>query len=85
MIGFYVLSINGVRIRTVTDIRMILHDYHDPDGKRGPAYLTGVTILFGVADRNLLEPDQIEFSEQDHATARVVWSIIGSGKANDKH
>ena len=78
VLGFHILTINGVRIRTVTDIRMILHDYHDPDWKRGPAYLTGVTILFGVAAINSPEPDQIEFSEQDHASARVFWSILGS-------
>ena len=78
VLGFHILTINGVRIRTVTDIRMILHDYQEPDWKRGPAYLMGVTILFGVAAINSPEPDQIEFSEQDHATARVVWSILGS-------
>ena len=69
---------NGIRIRSVADIQMILHDYHDMDVKRGPAYITGITILFGVTQPHDPDPDQILFSEQDHATARAVWSIIGS-------
>ena len=48
VLGYYILSMNGVRIRSVSDIRLILHDYHDPDGNRGPAYLSGITMLFGV-------------------------------------
>jgi hypothetical protein len=69
---------NGVRIRLVSDIRLILHNYHEHDEVRGPAYLTGTTILFGALQPNAPEPEQIEFSEQDHATARVVWSIIAT-------
>jgi hypothetical protein len=67
---------NGIRIRTISDIRLILHDYHQLDNKRGPVYLTGITILFGLLDVTKPEPDQLEFSEHDHATARAVWSII---------
>jgi hypothetical protein len=78
VIGHYILSINGVRIRSVTDIWHILDDYHDPKVTRGPAHLTGVTILFGIASDIPPEPDHIEFSAQDHATARVVWSLIAS-------
>jgi hypothetical protein len=67
---------NGIRIRTISDIRLILHDYHQLDNSCGPAYLTGITILFGLLDATKPEPDQLVFSEQDHATARAVWSII---------
>ena len=77
-LGYYILSMNGVRIRSVSDIRLILHDYHDPDGNRSPAYLSGITMLFGVAQPNSPEPDHLEFSEQDHATACVVWSVLAS-------
>jgi hypothetical protein len=69
---------NGVCIRSVSDLRLILHDYHEEDAVRGPAYLTGITILFGALTPMACEPEQIEFSEQDHATARVVWSIIAT-------
>jgi hypothetical protein len=69
VIGNYILSINGVRIRCVTDIRHILDDYHDPKVTRGPAHLTGVTILFGIASDIPPEPDHIKLSAQDHATA----------------
>jgi hypothetical protein len=42
---------NGIRICSVTDIQHILHDYHSNlDEKRGPAFLTGITILFGKPD-----------------------------------
>jgi hypothetical protein len=89
-IGYYIISINGVRIRSVSDIRLILSGYQNlDDTKRGPAYLTGVTILFGIAQQEAPDPDQMEFSEQDHATARVVWSILASTEleslANDAH
>ena len=47
-------NVLGLRIRTVTDIRMILQDYHDPEEKRGPAYLTGVTILLASLISNCL-------------------------------
>jgi hypothetical protein len=90
VIGYYIISINGVCIRSISDIGLILSDYHDlDDTKRGPAYLTGVTILFGIAQQEAPDPDQMEFSEQDHATARVVWSILASTEleslANDAH
>jgi hypothetical protein len=50
VLGYYILSINGIRIYSVSDIQMILSDYHNlDDEKRGPAYLMGVTILFGIA------------------------------------
>jgi hypothetical protein len=90
VIGYYIISINGVRIRSVRDIRLILSSYHNlDDTKRGPAYLTGVTILFGIAQQEAPDPDQMEFSEQDHATAQVVWSILASTELesldNDAH
>ena len=69
VIGYYILSMNGVHVRSVADIRLILHDYHNVDDKRGPAYLTGITILFGVAQESDPDPDQIPFNKQDHATA----------------
>jgi hypothetical protein len=78
VLGYYILMMNGVHIRLVSDIRLILHDYHEHDEVRGPAYLTGITILFGALQPNAPKPEQIEFSEQDHATARVVWSIIAT-------
>jgi hypothetical protein len=57
--------------------------------QRGPAYLTGVTILFGIAQQEAPDPDQMEFSKQDHATARVVWSIVATteleSSANNAH
>jgi hypothetical protein len=60
---------------------MILSDYHNlDDEKRGPAYLTGVTILFGIARPDAPDPDQLEFGEQDPAMARVVWSIMASSE-----
>jgi hypothetical protein len=61
---------NGIRIRSVTDIQHILHDYHgDLDDKLGPAFLTGITILFGKPDSQAPEPDQLDFTVHDHATA----------------
>jgi hypothetical protein len=75
IIGYYIISMNGIQIRSINDIRLILHDYHQIDEKRGPAYLTGVTILFGIAHITDPEPYQIEFSKNDHAMARVVWLI----------
>jgi hypothetical protein len=30
-LGYYILMMNGVRIRSVSDIRLILHDYHEQD------------------------------------------------------
>jgi hypothetical protein len=44
--------------------------------KIGSAYLRGVTILFGKTQPDAPDPDQIEFTKQDHATAQVVWSVI---------
>jgi hypothetical protein len=52
VIGHYILTMNGVRIRSVTDIQHILHNYHAP------------------------EPEQLDSSAQDHATACVVWELI---------
>jgi hypothetical protein len=79
VIAYYIISINGVRIRSVSYIRLILSNYYNlDDAKRGPAYLTGVTILFRIAQTEAPDPDQMEFSKQDHATARVVWSIVAT-------
>jgi hypothetical protein len=77
VIGHYILTMNGVQIPSVTDIQHILHNYHgDSDKKRGPAYLTGITILFGKPSPAAPEPDQLDFTAQDHATAQVVWALI---------
>jgi hypothetical protein len=75
---------NGIRIRPINHIRLILHDYHQLNEKREPAYLTGVTILFGIAHPTDPEPGQIEFSENDHATARVVWLTIASSSLKNE-
>jgi hypothetical protein len=77
-IGYYIFSMNGVRIRSVSDIRLIVHGYHELEGSGRPAYLTGITILFGITSLNDPEPKQIEFSKNGHATAQAVWSIIAS-------
>jgi hypothetical protein len=72
---------NVVRIRSVSNICLILSNYHNWDeDKQGPAYLTGVTILFGIVHPDALDPEQIKFSKQDHTTAQVVWSIIASNE-----
>jgi hypothetical protein len=78
VIGHYILNINGISIRSVTNIRHILDNYHDPKASRGPAHLSGITILFGIVTDTPPEPEHIEFLAQDHATARVVWSLIAS-------
>jgi hypothetical protein len=48
-----------------------------------------VTILFGIAQQEASDPDQMEFSKQDHSTARVVWSIVATTElellAHDAH
>jgi hypothetical protein len=76
VIGHYILAMNGVQIRSITDIQHILHNFHgNSDKKRGPAYLTGITILFGKPSPAAPEPDQLDFTAQDHATARVVWAL----------
>jgi hypothetical protein len=64
------------------DIRLILNDYHKHDAVQEPAHLTG--ILFGALTPMAPEPEQIKFSEQDYATARVVWSIIATDASDWK-
>jgi hypothetical protein len=77
VLGHIIITMNGIRIRSITDIQHILHDYHgDLDDKRGPAFLTGITILFGKPDNTAPEPDHLDFTAHDHATARVVWALI---------
>jgi hypothetical protein len=47
------------------------------------------TILFGIVQPEVPDPDQMEFIKQDHATARVVWSIVATTElellANNAH
>ena len=74
---------SGVRIHSINDIRLLLHDFHDPTEDCGPVYLTGITIPFGITQAEAPDPEQIEFSEQDHITARVVWSIIATSTPDD--
>jgi hypothetical protein len=70
VLGHIIITMNGIRTCSVTDIQHILHDYHfDPDDKRGPAFLTGITILFGKPDNKAPEPDHLDFTAHDHATA----------------
>jgi hypothetical protein len=77
IIGHYILTMNGVQIQSITDIQRILHNYHgNSDKKRGPAYPTGITILFGKPSPAAPEPDQLDFTAQDHATAQVVRALI---------
>jgi hypothetical protein len=78
-----IITMNGIRIRSITDIQHILHDYHgNLDDKRGPAFLTGITILFGKPDNTAPEPDHLDFTAHDYATARVVWALIAES-SND--
>jgi hypothetical protein len=57
ILGHIIITMNGIRIHK-SDIQHILHDYHgDLDDKRGPAFLTGITILFGKPDNQAPEPD----------------------------
>jgi hypothetical protein len=77
VIGHYILTMNGVQICSITDIQHILHNFHgDSDKKHGPAYLTGIRILFRKPAPAAPEPDQLDFTAQDHATAQVVWALI---------
>jgi hypothetical protein len=83
VLGHIIITMNGIRICSVTDIQHILHNYHsDPDDKRGPAFLTGSTILFRKPDNKAPEPDQLNFTAHDHATARVVWALIAESSNN---
>jgi hypothetical protein len=73
LLGHIIITMNYIRIRSVANIQHILHDYHsDLDENQGPAFLTGITILFGKQDKLAPEPDQLNFTAHDHAIASVV-------------
>jgi hypothetical protein len=70
ILGHIIITMNGIRIRSVTDRQHILHDYHGGlDEKEGPAFLTGIAILFQKPDNRAPEPDQLDCTAHDHATA----------------
>jgi hypothetical protein len=70
LLGHIIITMNGIRICSVTDIQHILHDYHgNLDEKEGLAFLTGITILSRKPDNQPPEPDQLDFTAHDHATA----------------
>ena len=70
VIGMYVLEVNGIRVRTVSDITQAISTQ-----TRLANGLSGINFLMGKRSRADQLPSLLEFSPADAATTRSVWSI----------
>jgi hypothetical protein len=46
VIGFYIISMNGIRIRTVSDIQLILHNYHQLSTTNADQHISLVSLYY---------------------------------------
>jgi hypothetical protein len=73
--GTFLLAINGIAIRSVTEITMILDDLETRKDEYQHARFTGFTFLFGRLTTADIIPDILDLQAADHASLRSVFSL----------
>jgi hypothetical protein len=73
--GLYLLAINGIDIRSITDMTGILDDVFDRPDPLVHTVMTGYTFLFGKLDPSDTQDDQLSSEEHYHAVSRSVFSL----------
>jgi hypothetical protein len=73
--GTFLLAINGIAIRSVTEIALVLDDFGSRPDKYQHTRLTGFTFLFGRLDKADILPDILDLQAADHASLRSVFSL----------
>jgi hypothetical protein len=73
--GLYLLAINGIELRGITDMTSILDDIFDRPEPLIHTVLTGFTFLFGKLDPSDTDDDTLSSEEHYHAVSRSVFSL----------
>jgi hypothetical protein len=73
--GLFLLAINGIEIRTLTDVTAILDDVYNRPKPATHLLVTGFTFLFGKLDSSVSNIDQLSSEQHYHAISRSVFSL----------
>jgi hypothetical protein len=73
--GTFLLAINGIAIRSITEISLILDDVETRSAASSNAHFTGFTFLFGRLTTADIVPDVLDLQAADHASLRSVFSL----------
>jgi hypothetical protein len=81
--GLFLLAINGIELRSLTDITAILDDVFNRPDPMTHSLMTGFTFLFGKLDASETHVDQMPSKEHYHAVSRSVFSLCLEAVADD--
>jgi hypothetical protein len=74
--GTFLLAINGIAIRSITEIALILDGLETRSDKYQHARLTGFTFLFGrLTKADIIIPDILDLQAADHGSLQSVFSL----------
>jgi hypothetical protein len=73
--GLFLLAINGIELRSLTDVVSILDDVFNRPEPAVHTIMTGFTFLFGKLDTSDTDVDQLSSEEHYHAVSRSVFSL----------
>ena len=73
--GTFLLAINGISIRSITEITHVLDDFDTHKVECHHARFTGFTFLFGKLTNADILPGVFDFQATDHATMRSIFSL----------
>jgi hypothetical protein len=75
MEGLFLLTINGIELRSLMDITTILDDAFNRPEPPMHTLMTGFTFLFGKLDESDIDVDQLSLEEHYHAVSCSVFSL----------
>jgi hypothetical protein len=82
--GLFLLAINGIELRSLTNILSILDDVFNRPDPTVHTMMTGFTFLFGKLDTTDTNVDQLSSEEHYHAVSRSVFSLCLEALVKDE-
>jgi hypothetical protein len=73
--GLFLLEINGIALRSISDVTVILDDVFNRDEEQTHAILTGFTFLLGKLDLSDTDADTLLSEAHYHAVSCSVFSL----------
>jgi hypothetical protein len=81
--GLFLLTVNGIEIRSIMDLTLILDDVFDRPDALAHTIVTGFTFLFGKMDSSEDHKDLLSSEEHYHAVSRSVFSLCLEALSDD--